>query len=257
MIDTTWFHAPPEAFREGRVQLPPDEAHHVTNVLRGGAGAEVVVVDGNGGWYRVCLEEVHEDRVVGRILEERREVGEPSYELTVAIGIIKQRRRFETFLEKAVELGVRRIIPLRTEHGERQKLRRDRARRVLTAAMKQTRRSRIPDLEELRTIDGMVENSADEISLICDRSGPDSRGLTDYLRGASGSKVTVAVGPEGGFSDRERAHARSHGWLVAGLGPRRLRTETAGIVAAAVVQSVWEGSSRRDPSTHNREQSPE
>lgn len=240
MIDTTWFYAPPVAFSGERVELSEGESHHLRKVLRGGAGEEIVVVDGEGGCYTVRLEEAGPDRVVGRILEESREVGEPDYELTVALGIVKKRSRFETFLEKSVELGVRRIIPLITEYGEKQKIREDRAERIMTAAMKQTRRSRLPDLNDPRTIEDLTRETGADVQLVCHGGSRRTAHLAERLGAAEGGTIVTAVGPEGGFSDREIAQFHEQRWQLAHLGSRRLRTETAGIVAAATVQIVCE-----------------
>ncbi len=127
----TTFYAPPEAFRDEWVRLPEDEAHHAVRVLRHRPGDEVIVVDGAGGWYRLCLEQVDRHGVWGRVLETRRDVGEPPYHLTVGLALLKQTARFETFLEKAVELGVSAIVPLLTARTERTHFRLERARRLL------------------------------------------------------------------------------------------------------------------------------
>lgn len=239
MIDTTWFYAPPENFREARVKLPEREAHHVTSVLRGGAGEEIIVVDGEGGCFRVHLEEVRHEHVVGRVLEERRGAGEPTYDLTVAIGILKKRSRFETFLEKAVELGVGRIIPLITDHGEKETIRRDRAQRILTAGLKQTRRSRLPVLEAPQSTDELIDSSAADLRIVCHGDTREARPLARCLPSVVDREIVAAVGPAGGFSGREITTFVDRGWKLADLGARRLRTETAGIVVAASAHAVW------------------
>lgn len=236
MLQTTSFYAPPSAFQGEWVTLPSDEAHHAANVLRGGAGEEVVVVDGEGGWYQIRLEEVRKSRVVGKVVNRRKDVGESPYDLTIGIGLLKNRRRFETFLEKAVELGVRRIIPFVSKRTEKEKLRRDRAERVMVAALKQTQRSRLPHLEERQVLEEVIGAGPNGLGLICHEEVDQS--LT--LRGAVSEPVTgqihVLVGPEGGFADQEVAAAADAGWQPVSLGPRRLRAETAGIAVAAGIQ---------------------
>lgn len=236
MLETTSFYAPPECFRDRWVTLPEEEAHHAANVLRGAAGEEVIVVDGEGGWYRVRLETLDKNHVTGVVLEEQREVGEPSYELTIGIALLKNRRRFETFLEKAVELGVRRILPLDTERTEKQRLRMDRAERIMIAALKQTRRSRLPTLQPVQSLEEVLQTSATGISVICHEQADRSATLGHVLDGRLDAPIQVLIGPEGGFSGSEIEQARRKGWQLASLGCRRLRAETAGITVAAAVQ---------------------
>ena len=121
---TTFFYAPPPARQGDHITLPEEEARHATRVLRKKSGDEILVVDGEGGWFRTRLETVGKDAVVGQVVEQHRDVGEPGYALTVGMALLKNTGRFETFLEKAVELGVAAIVPLvtaRTEKGHLKK----------------------------------------------------------------------------------------------------------------------------------------
>ena len=121
-MDTTFFFAPPDALRGDYLVLPEDEAHHAARVLRVRPGDEIVVVDGVGGWYRVRLDHADRRQVAGAVVERRREVGEPAYHLSVGLAVLKSRSRYETFLEKAAELGVQDVAPLLTERTERPRL---------------------------------------------------------------------------------------------------------------------------------------
>ena len=232
---TTNFYAPPDAIRQNRVILPDDEARHATQVLRKGEGEEIVVVDGEGGWYRVRLDHMSDDQVVGTIQETRREVGEPSYRLTIGVGILKKRSRFETWIEKGVELGVSTIIPLRTDRVEKETARLPRLRRVARAAMKQSRRSRCPRLTEPQSLNSVLEKEAQGLRLIAHAGEAEAQPIGRVLN-ASIRDILILVGPEGGFTEAEVRAAQEAGSTVVALGPRRLRTETAAIAAAAAVQ---------------------
>jgi len=228
----TTFYAPPEAFRDEWVRLPEDEAHHAVRVLRHRPGDEVIVVDGAGGWYRLCLEQVDRHSVRGRVLETRRDVGEPPYHLTVGLALLKQTARFETFLEKAVELGVSAIVPLLTARTERTHFRPERARRLLIAAMKQCGRSRLPLLHAPRPFAEVLHDPA-ALRLLChEQLDRPRRPLHELLRQPIGDAL-VLVGPEGGFTTDEVLQAEAAGFQTVSLGARRLRAETAALVAAS------------------------
>ncbi len=233
---TTTFYVPPDRFADGRVALPDDEARHAVRVLRHGPGDEIVVVDGIGGRYRVRLTETDKRGAAGEIVSEEREVGEPSYRLTVALGTLKNASRFETFAEKAVELGVAEIVPLVTERTERMSLKPTRMENILVAAMKQSGRSRLPTLTDPQPFADLLADRTTGLRLLCHESADPDALLSRVLdRLSVRGPITVLVGPEGGFSDDEVAAAQNAGWIVASLGPRRLRAETAAIVAAAAV----------------------
>jgi 16S rRNA (uracil1498-N3)-methyltransferase len=228
---TTNFYAPPSAIRGQRVVLPEDEARHVHTVLRAEEGDEMTVVDGEGGWYRVTVTHVASEQVVGTIEEERADVGEPAVDVTVAVGLLKTRSRFETFVEKAVELGVRRIVPLRTARTERDTIREERLRSVMVAALKQCRRSRLPDLAAPQSPDALLAASEAAAPFVChggEGSVPIRRAVGEAGPVAS---ALVLVGPEGGFSATEVETAVGAGCTPVSLGPRRLRAETAGLAA--------------------------
>ena len=232
---TTNFYAPPSAIRGRRVVLPDEEARHVRTVLRGKADDEMVVVDGEGGWYRVRIDHVAPGQVVGTIVEQRKDVGEPAVDVTVALGLLKKRSRFETFVEKAVELGVRRIVPLHTQRTEPESVREERLRNVMVAAMKQCRRSRLPDLAAPQSPEALLAASEAAIGLVC-HAGDDAVPIRRAVDEAGpASSAFVLVGPEGGFAPSEVDAAVAAGCTPVSLGPRRLRAETAGLAALQAV----------------------
>lgn len=235
MHPTTPFFAPPSRIRGDRVVLPDDEAHHAARVLRHQPGDEVVVVDGAGGWHRVVLDAVDRRQVAGRVVETRHGVGEPAYDLTIGMALLKNRSRFETFLEKAVELGAARVVPLVTERTERGHLKETRAHNILVAAMKQSQRCRLVELAEPAAFDDALGGAYD-LSLLChEQTGPDAHVLAALARHPAARSIRVWIGPEGGFSDAEVAAATAAGFIPVSLGPRRLRAETAALAAAAAV----------------------
>lgn len=234
---TTNFYAPPSSIRGRRVVLPDEEARHARAVLRAESGDEIVVVDGEGGWYRVLLDHVGSEQIVGTVQERREGVGEPEVDVTVALGLLTKRSRFETFVEKAVELGVRRIVPVRARHSETDTIRADRVRKVMIAAVKQCRRSRLPTLAAPQSLDALLEETTAPCRLLC-HDEPNAKPVLHAVDG-SAEEVLALVGPEGGFSSSEVERARAADCTPVSLGNRRLRAETAGIVTlnAVMLQS--------------------
>lgn len=234
---TTPFYVPPDAFHASRVVFPGDEARHAAKVLRKQPGDEVVVVDGEGGWHRVRLGHVSRRQVVGHVLQTRRNVGEPRRRVTVALGLLKKRSRFETFVEKAVELGVQRIQPLRTERTERDTIRADRLQRVAVAALKQCQRSRLPAVTSPRSLEDSLDTEA--TVLLCHEQTRAAPPLAEVLPAIGAqAPLCLVVGPEGGFTEAEVNNALEAGATLVSLGPRRLRAETAGIIAAGMATMV-------------------
>ncbi|GAB5521576.1 MAG: RsmE family RNA methyltransferase [Rhodothermales bacterium] len=236
---TTTFYAPPDHFDNGYVRLPPDEARHAVRVLRMRQGDPLVVVDGIGGWHEVELTQVQRDQAEGIVRVAKRGVGEPSYDLTLGIALLKQASRFEFILEKAVELGVQRIVPLLTHRTEKPRLKQQRAEHILVAAMKQSGRTRLPVLEQPTPLSEMLETTPQGLRVLCHEATNPAHQLVAQLQQHSSTAATILIGPEGGFTDTEVGVAEQHGWQPASLGPRRLRAETAAVTAAAAVMLAW------------------
>ncbi|MEZ4698844.1 MAG: RsmE family RNA methyltransferase [Rhodothermales bacterium] len=234
---TTYFYTPPDRVQGDRLVLDADEAVHAFRVLRHRAGDELCVVDGEGGWYRVRLDAIDARQAVGRIVERRRDVGEPAFRMRVGMALLKQEKRFEQFLEKATELGVSDVYPMTTSRTEKQSMRLHRVELILQAAMKQCLRSRCVTMHEPAGFDAVLAAVPDELVLIC-HEGADrtASGLLDAIdRAGMPAALTLLVGPEGGFSDEEVARAVGVGAVPVSLGERRLRAETAAIAACAGV----------------------
>jgi len=233
----TRYYAPPSAVHGDRLVLPPEEAHHALRVLRAAAGQEIEVVDGEGGWYRVRLDEADRRTAAGTILERRREVGEPDYSLTVGLAMLKNPSRYETFLEKATELGVTAVLPLQTARTQKARLKTARAQNILVSAMKQCGRSRQVHLSDVVDFTDVIAANTAGLKVICHEAGPLEDNLSALLAREPSlpRHILLLVGPEGGFSDDEVAAAQRAGFQVASLGPRRLRAETAALTAVAAI----------------------
>ena len=206
------------------VRLSSEEAHHLVQVLRLCEGAEVSLFDGKGGAARA---RVH--RIAGGEVELRILGPEPSREspLSLALAVAPPRGDRVSFLiEKLTELGVTRVIPLETERGRSGKSL-ERWRRIAAESCKQSGRSRCPEVAAPRSFEEVLNEQG---HLMAAHPGAPPLAL-------SGNQEVVAlVGPEGGWSDKELALAAARGVTLFGLGPRTLRTETAAIAVATLLQ---------------------
>jgi 16S rRNA (uracil1498-N3)-methyltransferase len=219
--------------------LNPDESRHLAVVLRKKPGEEVRLFDGENRSYRARLESVSPERVEGAILEELK-ASRIAYRLRLFQGMPKG-DKLEWILEKGTELGVAEFIPIVTERSvvrvppERIPTKLERWRKIILAAAGQCGRS---DLPEVRAPVSFAEALAlcgpGELTVL-PWEGEETTALKAALSGKKGGTINLFIGPEGGFSIQEVEEARGRGAVTATLGPLILRTETAGIAAAAAV----------------------
>ena len=227
------FYVNPKDVHGEELTFPEDEVHHMYKVLRKKKGDVVWVVDGEGTAYQVEIQYIGKNGAWGRIQKIRRRLGEPVADITLAQGVLKG-DRFEWLVEKSVELGVRRIIPMITENtvttAGPQKL--ARWRRVAMAAMKQCGRSVLPEITEAKTVQQVVALGTACPYRFIAHPDPASKSLRIQSENqpAVTPKAVLVVGPEGGFTEQEIIEAGEQGYQTISLGPRRLRSETAGIV---------------------------
>jgi 16S rRNA (uracil1498-N3)-methyltransferase len=211
-----------------------EAAHHLGRVLRAQTGQLYELSDGE----RVCLgriESVGRDRVQFALVEELPAV-HLGVDATLLLAVVKF-DAFEWALEKATELGVSTIVPLATERSEKALLgavakRAERWKKILMEAAQQSRRVRVPVLGELVKAEGAFASRQDGLRVMFSERASASP-LRKVLQGRQSTKATLAIGPEGGWTDSEFAAAESGGFLEASLGRLILRTETAVVAALA------------------------
>jgi 16S rRNA (uracil1498-N3)-methyltransferase len=224
-----------------RATLDERAAGHVVRVLRLRAGAALVLFDGNGGAYDAVLREAHKNAVVAEVGDFRPGEAQAPLDLILVQGISRGERMTFT-LQKAVELGVSRILPLWSERsqvrlqGERLANRLRHWEGVVISACEQCGRTRIPVIEQpLHFADQQWDESRFGMKIMLDPEAP--QGLRRL--GARFDRCTLLAGPEGGFSSTERQAAVAAGFTGISLGPRILRTETAALAALAAIQAFW------------------
>ena len=216
------------------LRLSEEEGHHVHKVLRGRPGDRVEVVDGAGRLFVADLLGGSE-----AVILEERPTAEGDEGEVVLYQAVPKGRHMDLVVEKATELGVSLVVPLATERSVVRLSEGDgkarRWRRVAEAAARQSLRLRIPEVAEVVSFPEAAREAGETGVLL--HNGAELPPLEDVM---SGPVVGLFVGPEGGFSDGELAIAREAGLSLASLGPHRLRSETAGMVAVARACAVVE-----------------
>jgi 16S rRNA (uracil1498-N3)-methyltransferase len=231
------FYVSPDNVDDAEILIEGAEAHHLTRVIRAEVGETIVAVDGEGTAYRCRIGSIDRGTVRCGILEKLDRYNEPKVEVTLMLPVLKNHNRVEWIVEKGTELGVRRFIPVRTERTIARHVRHDRLRKIAFAAMKQSKRSFLPEIAETELLPDLLagtDSAYDKVYI-----GHEEEPLSDTLIGMrgqmTGQRVLLLVGPEGGFTAGEIERARGHGAQSVSLGLRRYRAETAAIIMTAFV----------------------
>lgn len=211
--------------------LGEEETGHALRVLRLGAGDIIQLLDGKGN--SALAEIVDESKRGLRFLVKsvlKNQISIP--DLHIAIAPTKNIDRFEFFLEKACEIGIRKIIPIRSRNSERKEIKLDKLQKNLISAMKQSGHTFLPELIELVDFKVLLKdhlNTYEQKFIAHCENDLDKKLLADLILPAK--KTLILIGPEGDFTPEEINLAKESGFVPVSLGNSRLRTETAGIVA--------------------------
>lgn len=232
------FFAPPSSVFDSRIILDAEESHHLVRVLRLLPGATVFAFDGKGTEYECQVERIHKTAVELKVIARLSNEMESPLQLTLGQALIKG-DKFDWVIQKATELGTTRIVPLITEHSEIRKSdnwenRLQRWRRIALEATKQCGRRKLLEISEIQTFDQFCIRETEGVKLLfAERSGKRLHELSPC------DSVSLAIGPEGGWSDTELKLSESHGFQPVSLGARILRAETAAIAAVTSIQFLW------------------
>ncbi len=227
---------------DAELVLQAEQASYLGRVLRSRVGDAVIVFNGDGGEWSARIESISKNSVTLRIGTRTETSTESPLGIHLVQGISRG-ERMDFVVQKATELGVRRITPVLTHHGmvkldqKRAEKRRLHWQQVASSACEQSGRTRPPLIDaavDLNTWFG-AKDSSDGTDLIL-RSGA---ALSLASLEAPATKLCLLIGPEGGFSEREYEDAGIAGFQAVSLGPRILRTETAALAAITIAQSCW------------------
>jgi len=221
--------------QESPIILDEDTSKHVVQVLRMQEGEQLQLTDGKGNIFVCEIADAHKKKctviVTGHSYEEHK-----PRKISIAISLLKNTNRFEWFLEKATELGITEIIPMICERTEKQHFRFERMKNILVSAMLQSQQSWLPEMSEPVSFESVIDQSIHAQKFIAHCADGAKVDLSDAMNSAITSQI-ILIGPEGDFTEKEISYSLQHHFTAVALGETRLRTETAGIVAATLLVS--------------------
>lgn len=217
------------------VPLDRDQAHYLFGVMRMGLGDPVLLFNGQDGEWR-CIVAKAGKRAGELVCEEQTKPLQMPPDLWLVFAPIKKART-DFIVEKAAEMGAARIMPVQTAFTNSERIRQDRLQAHAVEAAEQCGGTYVPEVTDLQKLDRLLSDWPEDRQLMfCDEA---EVGSAKRLGSASGDKWAILIGPEGGFSDAERArlHAHPNAHVVA-LGPRILRADTAAVAAMTLWQQA-------------------
>lgn len=217
------------------IPLTQPQAHYLFGVMRLTVGAPVALFNGRDGEYLAHVVEAGKRRGVLKCAEQTKPLQLPP-DLWLLFAPIKKART-DFIVEKAAEMGAARICPVQTQFTNSERVRRDRLQAHAVEAAEQCGGTFVPEVVELQKLDAVLANWPEDRKLLyCDES---LVGAKEVLGAAKGKKWAILIGPEGGFSEKERARLNGLPFVVPiSLGPRILRADTAAVAALTLWQST-------------------
>jgi 16S rRNA (uracil1498-N3)-methyltransferase len=237
----------PEQLTSDEIVITGDNARHLAVVLRFEAGDSFEVLDGEGYKYRCAVKKTHKKEIVAEIINKEPCSVESPVAVTLGQGIARG-EKMDLIIQKSIELGVQKIIPVMTERSQvRNTKKLDRWKKIASSAAEQSGRDRVPEILAPETLnDFLVTPPALPLSKGRKQDGVlklifyesyNEQNLKTILKAEKNIKhILLLIGPEGGFSDEEITCAIENGFIEVSLGPRILRTETAPITAISIIQ---------------------
>lgn len=236
------FYCPQPLAAGATVDLPEAVAHHL-HVVRMQAGDEIVLFNGEGGEFSAVLASVEKRRASATLQAFSPREAELPFAITLVQGL-PEGAKMDWIVEKAVEMGVARVQPLAAQRsvvrlsGERAEKRLAHWEAVAVAASEQSGRNRVMEVSPVADFGAWIGKAGSPTRLLLSPRGQES--LTAWARRNPPQPVCLLVGPEGGFNEREEDAAVAAGAIAVSMGPRILRTETAGIAAVSALGAAWE-----------------
>lgn len=228
--------------KENQVTIKGDEARHIAQVLRLKERDRIKVFTEKGKEYLTEIIQVSKKEVMGKILNEKKLTTEPRVLITLVQGLPKS-NKMDFIVQKVTELGVKKVIPVITQRTivrldkEKAGKRRNRWQRIALEAAKQSGRAIIPEVDAITTFVQSLSNISEENLNLIPWEEEETTSLKEVLKSITDHRepLTVFIGPEGGFTSEEVEAAKEKGAVPVSLGPRLLRTETAGLVTLAMI----------------------
>jgi 16S rRNA (uracil1498-N3)-methyltransferase len=214
-----------------------EESKHIIKVLRKKDSDILYVTNGLGYLFKTEITLASDNKCTVKIISF--EKAAPSkYNLHLAVAPTKMNDRYEWFLEKATEIGIHEITPIICDRSERKVINKERFEKIILTAMKQSNELYLPKLNEAMTFKEFIKTQNKGLQLIAHCEETDKKSLKSVLK--PNENITMLIGPEGDFSEKEIELALENNYIPVSLGNTRLRTETAAIVACHSVVFINE-----------------
>lgn len=209
------------------------DVHHIRDVLRMKVGDRLELLDGTGKIYETKISKIEKNKIACEIISSRTEESKPEVRVTLAQALPKA-RKMDFIIEKCTELGVNQIIPMLTERTIAKSVKLERSRKIAKEAAEQSGRTVIPEITELIKFEDVLKmRERFDLALIPWELEKEMTLKSSFLHRPS--SILALIGPEGGFSQKEIELAKEAGFVPVSLGPRILRTETAGMVILSII----------------------
>lgn len=238
------FFVSKDNIKDDLVYIEGEDVKHIKDVLRLKKEDEIYVSDGNDNEYLVTIDSIYKEKVIGKIIKNTNVKRESNINITLYQGLPKS-SKMDLIIQKATELGVKKIVPItmdrtvvkiKNKKKENKKL--ERYNRIALEAAKQSQRGMIPKVTNIISFEDVIENIKENDSFtIVPFEDEHSKGIKEALENIRDKEhnINIIIGPEGGFSSEEIKKIQELKYQTVTLGPRILRTETAGFTAIAVV----------------------
>lgn len=228
-----------QALENGTAFFGEEETRHCLQVLRKSRGDAIFFTDGKGGFYEGTIDSSGKREFQARVIKRRQDERPRPYRLHIGIAPTKNMDRIEWFAEKATELGIDEITLLKSANSERSTARADRLEKIVLSAMKQSLQTWLPIIHPIKDFSRFIQENAtagDCMRFIAHCREDGLPHLAKIVKPAM--NVTMLIGPEGDFTAEEVEQAKVQGFIPAGLGDIRLRTETAAMAVCQILQIV-------------------
>lgn len=233
-----------ENIQDGVARIFGEDVYHINKVLRLKSSDEIVLCDGLGKDYLGEIIDIDKDEVTVKIKEERISEGESDIYIKVYQGVPKS-DKMDIIIQKSTEIGVKEIIPLTTirtvskiEKGKKEEKKLQRWQKIAESAAKQSRRGIVPKIQRIISFKELLEELKEEELYIVFFENEKQSSFKQLLRKIKNNKIkkiSLIIGPEGGFEEEEIDKLLSNGVKSVSLGKRILRTETVSLVASTII----------------------
>ena len=235
------FFVDDENINDEKIIIDGQDVKHITGSLRLEVGENIEVSNKKGKDYKCKIGEINKDNIVCLVLETYKSKGESDIDIVLFQGLPKS-TKIELIIQKSTELGVKKIVPLATERcivkindKKKEKKKIERWSKIAEEAAKQSKRGIVPEINDVMDFKEALEVLKDEEMVIVPYESEEDIGIKTVLKECKAKNINIIIGPEGGFEESEIQALKDIDANIVTLGPRILRTETAGFTTSALI----------------------